>query len=66
MMKIKNIYDTKISKVLSLHTWHSFNKNDVCNMIINVIDEEFENKYSSSIKNTVNKFVTENKFISSM
>lgn len=64
-MKIKNIYDTKISKVLSLHTWHSFNKNDVCNMIINVIDEEFENKYSSSIKNTVNKFVTENKFISS-
>ena len=40
MMKIKNIYDTKISKVLSLHTWHSFNKNDVCNMIINVIDEE--------------------------
>jgi hypothetical protein len=64
-MKIKNIYDTKISKVLSLHTWHSFNKNDVCNMIINVIDEEFENKYSLSIKNTVNKFVTENKFISS-
>ena len=64
-MKIKNIYDTKISKVLSLHTWHSFNKNDVYNMIINVIDEEFENKYSLSIKNTVNKFVTENKFISS-
>ncbi len=64
-MKIKNIYDTKISKVLSLHTWHSFNKNNVCNMIINVIDEGFENKYSSSIKNTVNKFVTENKFISS-
>ena len=64
-MKIKNIYDTKISKVLSLHTWHSFNRNDVYNMIINVIDEEFENKYSLSIKNTVNKFVTENKFISS-
>lgn len=64
MMKIKNIYDTKISKVLSLHTWHSFNKDGVCNMIINVIDEGFENKYSSSIKNTVNKFVTDNKFIS--
>jgi len=63
-MKIKNIYDTKISKVLSLHTWHSFNKDGVCNMIINVIDEGFENKYSSSIKNTVNKFVTDNKFIS--
>ena len=64
MMKVKNIYDAKISKALSLHTWHSFNKNDVCNMIINVIDEGFENKYSSSIKNTVNNFVTNNKFIS--
>ena len=64
MMKVKNIYDAKISKALSLHTWHSFNKNDVCNMIINVIDEGFDNKYSSSIKNTVNNFVTNNKFIS--
>jgi len=63
-MKVKNIYDAKISKALSLHTWHSFNKNDVCNMIINVIDEGFDNKYSSSIKNTVNNFVTNNKFIS--
>ena len=63
-MKPKTICDTKISKILSLHTWHSFNMNNTCNMILNVIDESFENKYTSTIKDSIHKFVTANKYIS--